>query len=70
MSSIQRPVTIYIYEYLFILGKAAGEVFRHNTLLTNPVAGVMIGVLGTVLVQSSSTTTSIVVAMVGAGGCT
>lgn len=35
--------------------------------MTNPVAGLMIGVLVTVLVQSSSTSTSIVVSMVGAG---
>ncbi|XP_021370578.1 sodium-dependent phosphate transport protein 2B-like isoform X2 [Mizuhopecten yessoensis] len=48
-------------------GKAAGEVFRNNDILRNPVAGVMIGVLATVLVQSSSTSTSIVVAMVGSG---
>ncbi|XP_033734879.1 sodium-dependent phosphate transport protein 2B-like [Pecten maximus] len=48
-------------------GKAAGQVFRNNEILRNPVTGVMIGVLATVLVQSSSTSTSIVVAMVGAG---
>ncbi|KAK3104471.1 hypothetical protein FSP39_002717, partial [Pinctada imbricata] len=48
-------------------GRAAGEVFRDNELLRNPVCGVMIGVLATVLVQSSSTSTSIVVTMVGAG---
>ena len=45
-------------------GKAAGEVFTSNEVLQNPVAGLMIGVLATVLVQSSSTSTSIVVAMV------
>ncbi|EDO49473.1 predicted protein [Nematostella vectensis] len=45
-------------------GKAAGEAFASNKILTNPVAGLMIGILATVLVQSSSTTTSIVVAMV------
>ena len=45
-------------------GKAAGEVFASNEVLQNPVAGLMIGVLATVLVQSSSTSTSIVVAMV------
>ena len=45
-------------------GKAAGEAFASNKILSNPVAGLMIGILGTVLVQSSSTTTSIVVAMV------
>lgn len=45
-------------------GKAAGEAFASNAILSNPVAGLMIGVLATVLVQSSSTTTSIVVSMV------
>ncbi|CAH1269339.1 SLC34A2 [Branchiostoma lanceolatum] len=48
-------------------GKAAGELFAQNELLRNPVCGLMIGVLVTVLVQSSSTSTSIVVSMVGAG---
>lgn len=48
-------------------GKTAGQVFRNNEILQNPVAGVMIGVLATVLVQSSSTTTSIVVGMVSGG---
>ncbi|XP_059156708.1 sodium-dependent phosphate transport protein 2B-like isoform X2 [Physella acuta] len=45
-------------------GRAAGETFRNSEILSNPVAGLMIGVLATVLVQSSSTATSIVVAMV------
>ncbi|RUS74012.1 hypothetical protein EGW08_018211, partial [Elysia chlorotica] len=45
-------------------GRAAGEAFRNSALLSNPVACLMIGVLATVLVQSSSTATSIVVAMV------
>jgi len=45
-------------------GKAAGEAFASNEILQNPVAGLMIGVLATVLVQSSSTSTSIIVAMV------
>lgn len=48
-------------------GKTAGKVFAKNEILSNPVAGLMIGVLGTVLLQSSSTTTSIVVSMVGSG---
>lgn len=47
-------------------GKAAGEAFASNKILSNPVAGLMIGILATVLVQSSSTTTSIVVSMVAA----
>ncbi|GFS23341.1 sodium-dependent phosphate transport protein 2B-like [Elysia marginata] len=45
-------------------GRAAGEAFRNSALLSNPVAGLMIGVMATVLVQSSSTATSIMVAMV------
>lgn len=48
-----------------VIGKAAGKVFRENDILTNPVAGLMIGVLVTVLLQSSSTTTSIIITMVG-----
>ena len=50
-------------------GKAAGEAFGQNAILSNPVAGLMLGILGTVLLQSSSTTTSIVVSMVGSGEC-
>ncbi|CAH1777713.1 unnamed protein product [Owenia fusiformis] len=45
-------------------GKSAGQVFSQNSLLRNPVCGLMLGVLGTVLLQSSSTTTSIIVTMV------
>ncbi|GFR90289.1 sodium-dependent phosphate transport protein 2B [Elysia marginata] len=45
-------------------GKVAGEALASSVLLSNPVAGVMIGVLATVLVQSSSTATSILVSMV------
>lgn len=48
-------------------GKKAGQVFQDSELLQNPIVGLMIGVLATVLVQSSSTSTSIVVTMVGAG---
>ena len=48
-------------------GKTAGKVFAADGILSNPVAGLMIGLLATVLFQSSSTTTSIVVAMVSSG---
>ncbi|CAG0922126.1 unnamed protein product [Notodromas monacha] len=47
-------------------GKAAGEIFG-SPLLRNPVVGMVIGILVTVLVQSSSTSTSLVVSMVTAG---
>lgn len=52
--------------FKLIGGKAAGQVFSENQILSNPVAGLMIGILATVLLQSSSTTTSIVVSMVAA----
>lgn len=45
-------------------GRSGAEMFR---FATNPIAGLMIGVFATVLVQSSSTTTSIVVSLVAAG---
>lgn len=45
-----------------------GAIFQQSELMQNPVVGLMIGILVTVLVQSSSTSTSIVVSMVGAGG--
>ncbi|RWS16412.1 sodium-dependent phosphate transport protein 2B-like protein [Dinothrombium tinctorium] len=45
-------------------GKAAGKVISNSELLQNPIVGLMIGVLVTVLVQSSSTSTSIAVTMV------
>eukprot|EP00438_Fugacium_kawagutii_P007103 Skav222876 [mRNA] locus=scaffold1102:2953:4557:- [translate_table: standard] len=62
--------------YLFLFGldlmggsfsalgsKGAGDLF---TFSDNPIAGLMVGILATVLVQSSSTSTSIVVGLVGA----
>lgn len=48
-------------------GRNIGTLFEQSDLLKNPVVGVMIGVLVTVLVQSSSTSTSIIVGMVSAG---
>jgi len=48
-------------------GKNLGALFSNSELLQNPVVGVMIGVLVTVLVQSSSTSTSIIVGLVSAG---
>ena len=43
-------------------GCTAGALFGDDT---NPIAGLMIGILATVLLQSSSTTTSIIVGLVG-----
>ncbi|CAG0896339.1 unnamed protein product [Darwinula stevensoni] len=75
-----RVVVILISLYFFICsldllavsfrllgGKAAGEIFSDAELLQNPVVGLVIGILATVLVQSSSTSTSIIVSLVTAG---
>lgn len=48
-------------------GCAAGALFGDQS---NPVAGLMVGILATVLIQSSSSTTSIIVSLVGAGSIT
>ena len=47
-------------------GKDAGQSLSNNELFDNPVAGVVLGVLSTVLLQSSSTTTSIMITMTAA----
>jgi sodium-dependent phosphate cotransporter len=44
-------------------GCSAGGLFGDNT---NPVGALVVGMLATVLIQSSSTTTSIIVSLVGA----
>ena len=46
-----------------LTGRSAGDLF---TTISNPLAGVTVGVLATSALQSSSTTTSIAVALVGA----
>ncbi|KAA0722473.1 Sodium-dependent phosphate transport protein 2B [Triplophysa tibetana] len=48
-------------------GKVAGDIFQDNVVLSNPLAGLVIGMLVTLLVQSSSTSSSIVVSMVSSG---
>lgn len=66
-------VCFFLYFFLFGLdllgngakvmsGCRAGALFGDDT---NPIAGLMVGILATVLLQSSSTTTSIVVSLVG-----
>ena len=47
-------------------GRTSGRAFRDSDLLANPVSGMAIGILATVLMQSSSTTTSIVISMAAA----
>ncbi|XP_033114765.1 sodium-dependent phosphate transport protein 2A-like [Anneissia japonica] len=74
-----KPVFVLMFLYFFICsldlmssafrllgGKTAGEALSQNELLSNPVCGLMIGIMVTVLVQSSSTSTSIIVSMVAA----
>ncbi len=66
--------------YLFLVSislmgaafKGFGKGFAENLILTtsNPFVGLFIGILATSIVQSSSTTTSVVVGIVGAGGLT
>jgi sodium-dependent phosphate cotransporter len=66
--------------YLFIVSislmgfafKHFGKGFAEQIIATtsNPIIGLLIGVLATSLIQSSSTTTSLVVGLVGAGALT
>lgn len=53
--------------FRLVAGRTAGSIFQQNDLLSSPVVGLMIGVLFTVLVQSSSTCTSVIVSMVASG---
>ncbi|XP_047230923.1 solute carrier family 34 member 2b [Girardinichthys multiradiatus] len=80
LTSIVKLILLLGLLYLFICsldvlssafqlvgGRAAGDIFQDSGVLSNPVAGLVIGVLVTVLVQSSSTSSSIVVSMVSSG---
>ncbi|CAF3897815.1 unnamed protein product [Rotaria sp. Silwood1] len=50
--------------FRLIEGMITGKFFAEGTILSNPIAELMIGLLITVLVQSSSISTSIVISMV------
>ena len=75
-----RILLLLIFLYLFLLSiellghsfKSLGRGFAETLLQTtaNPVAGLLIGILATSIIQSSSATTSIVVGMVAAGTLT
>jgi len=75
--TLLKIVGILAFLYLFIVGigamgyslKLFGREFSERILNTtaSPLAGLFIGILATSLVQSSSTTTSIVVGMVAGG---
>ncbi|KAM4819309.1 sodium-dependent phosphate transport protein 2B-like isoform 1-T3 [Thomomys bottae] len=74
---IGQFIILLVFLYLFVCsldvlsssfqlvgGKVAGQFFSRNSILSNPVAGLVIGMLVTVMVQSSSTSSSIIVSMV------
>jgi sodium-dependent phosphate cotransporter len=72
-----RLLLVLFLLYLFLVGvkglelgiKGFGEDFTDSLFqrVSNPLAGVFVGVLATVLVQSSSVTTATIVGLVGAG---
>lgn len=75
---VARPLAVAALLFLFFLGldlmglsfKLFGKGFAESLLrgTSNPVVGLFVGILATSLVQSSSTTTSMTVALVAAGG--
>jgi solute carrier family 34 (sodium-dependent phosphate cotransporter) len=77
LMSLVGFVSILFFMYFFLVGLdfigtgakvmagcAAGSLFPEEI---NPIAGLTVGVLATVLLQSSSTTTSLVISLVGSG---
>ncbi len=72
-----KALTIIATVYVFLLGiKLLGHSFKMFgsgfaealiTMTSNPVAGLIIGIVATSIIQSSSTTTSIVVGLVAGG---
>ncbi len=74
---IYKPLGLIFFLYIFILSitllgasfKLFGKDFAETLLSTtsNPIVGLFIGILATSIIQSSSTTTSILVTMVAAG---
>ena len=77
MPTAVRAVLVGGLIYLFLVGVSALEqgikVMGQDTQeqlfssVSNPIAGLCIGILGTVLVQSSSASTSVIVGLVAAG---
>ncbi|MFQ5866337.1 MAG: Na/Pi symporter, partial [bacterium] len=77
---ISRVILLFVLLYLFILSikmmgtafKLFGKDFAEQLIATtsNPYVGLLIGILTTSVIQSSSTTTSLVVGLVGAGALT
>ncbi|ELU11624.1 hypothetical protein CAPTEDRAFT_125820, partial [Capitella teleta] len=52
--------------FTLIGGRSAGNAFS-NPIIQNPICGLMIGVVSTAFLQSSSTSSSIIITMVAAG---
>nr|XP_046266419.1 sodium-dependent phosphate transport protein 2A-like [Scatophagus argus] len=80
VSALCKIPLLFVLLYLFVCsldilssafqlagGRVAGDIFQENSILSNPVAGLVVGILVTVLVQSSSTSTSIIVSLVSSG---
>ncbi|MGZ0229926.1 MAG: Na/Pi symporter, partial [Acidimicrobiales bacterium] len=72
-----RSALVVFLIYLFLVGVSSLEAGikimgadtqeRLFSAVTNPIAGLCVGILGTVLVQSSSASTAVIVGMVGSG---
>ena len=77
LALLLKITLVFFFVYLFLVSigllsaafKGFGKDFAENLISTtaNPFIGLFIGILATSLVQSSSTTTSIVIGMVGSG---
>jgi sodium-dependent phosphate cotransporter len=77
MPTIVRAVLVVALIYIFLVGvssleggiKVMGEDTQERLFssVSNPLAGLFIGILGTVLVQSSSASTSVIVGLVATG---
>ena len=80
LKTVLKITSVACLLYLFLLSiglmgaafKGFGKDFAENLIQTtsNPFVGLLIGILATSIVQSSSTTTSVVVGVVGSGGLT
>jgi len=79
LMTISKVLMVALLLYMFIIslglmgnafkvlgGKTSGKTFRQSELFSNPVAGLALGILATVLVQSSSTSTSVIITMAAA----
>ncbi len=77
MSTWARSILVFLLIYTFLIGvsmlekgiKVMGEDTQETLFssVDNPLAGLFIGILGTVLVQSSSASTSVIVGLVASG---